>query len=327
MPPQATALRTATLNPLLEMPLTHADVARLDSRLGTEMHGLSTLQKTAVWFGRLNTRNDYPHSMVEELNDAMSKGLSHVVWGSKPAQYLEQGVEGGIFPHVAKVQQDYGLSSRFVLIPVAQAARQDKGITFEGPSGWLINQEQMRATIAREKPLFTQFLRLRPDASVEEVYRAVLAHLPNMSYPRLDANMEVAATLLGFGRSNGAAASRSRHRHQSEINSFNTHVDNKLNEAYEAEADKGIARFPRLPQFTKYNSPETTALLNTYMGESRRIHAELSHTINACDAMVSDGESLERIEVARLLATLSSDAPLTNAPRHAAATPAAGRMA
>ncbi|MFM0742196.1 hypothetical protein PQQ51_33650 [Paraburkholderia xenovorans] len=298
----------ARLSPPLAKMLTATELADVERTLGPRVRDLSTVDKTALWVARLNTRSDFSTTMVEELNDAMSQGLSHAVWGSKPAQYLEQGLEGGIYPHIAKVKQEYGLDAKFALIPVAERARQHKGRTFEGPSGWLVNTAHMYAAVVREKALLTRYLRCSPDTPDLEVYQRLLAHLPNMSYPVMDRNLEVAATLLGFGRSNGVAVDQSKLGRHPEITRFHTEVENMLNQAYEQEGADSRARYPQLPQFTKYDSAETRALLNRYLGESRRVHADLNNTITACEPLVSDGHSLERIEVARLLATLSGGA-------------------
>ncbi|KAG0192364.1 hypothetical protein DFQ28_009316 [Apophysomyces sp. BC1034] len=308
----ARGLEPRLLRPAIDIPPNPVETAILLGEMRSVTDTLPDAQRTALWVAALKTM---PAQCTQVIGEEMAHdGFAHVVWGSKPAYYLESGQESGLYPHIAKISKQYGLSDKFALVPVSLSARRGAdGKVTEGPSGWLVNVQQMRGTIARERDWFTRFLisdgelhehlKHPPSELDDELYKRLMQRLPNIGYRGMDANLEASATLLGFGRSNGAAFARAGGGPPQ--GGLHERVRENLEQRLSA-LRSGPACVPGLPNFWVFDEAETHKLVDRYVAESAAIHDRLGQVGQLCKPPVDDPTTNSwHIEVAHLLDSLT----------------------
>lgn len=249
-----------------------------------------------------------PNEAVQDIShDLMHNGLGHLVWGSKPAFYLEEKAEEGIWKDMTTCARLGGVKPGFTLVPSSKNVELPEDEQY----GYLVNLRNTASVITANKSFFVSRFNLTGGESSEQIlHQHVLPRLKTKNYSE---DGELTAILLGYGRENAVAHTLSINGdpvQKSAIAEQNNRLDGwvkaRMRQLGHAK-DFGYS-MPAVPTFMKFDTPETRMLLENYIQQSNRIqdgHAALLHRHED----VTDGSGLQdsRLFVSAFLQELFYD--------------------
>jgi hypothetical protein len=224
-------------------------------------------------------KEEIPESIHNEL---FSGGLGHVVWGSKPAQYLEDGYQGGIWfllKHCAQLMgHDIEPGKPCQIAPgmwlIQGARKNDYGEYLDTPleplheHGFLVNERNVLRTIAEEPERFLKKSRFNIAANNREIWEDYARPtLINMQQSEFDMHAGFAGMMFGFDPEDAELYQRLKSTPENDpvLLSRNEHIDRQLEQAYAAKEDEADFPMPHIPPYFKTRIGNRVA---RYFGES-----------------------------------------------------------
>lgn len=221
-----------------------------------------------------------PH--LVDLKFAMNvKGLGHVIFGSKPFIFLDDGEPG----HAAlrKLKADGNLDTQKFAI-----------VEHEGSIGLLsLKAQGLPGLVEKYKPFFIAAMRLPDNTTSDFVVRSLSTHIGAILGTNSPVSDVVLGVLLGLGKDSAFAWTRNQLGMDQAANPGFGEMDDLVEEIQHELSDERHA-LPSIPLLTMDKGPETKQLIDNYGIESTLI-VKRWQLLNCRPEMGTD-EAVQRVK-------------------------------